>query len=278
MSEKTFAGETRAPVVLCILDGWGNRADRTANAIALADTPTWDRLVADCPTAELVCHGPDVGLPAGQMGNSEVGHLNIGAGRIVWQDLPRINNAIAEGSLADHPLLVDLTERLRESGGVCHLAGIASPGGVHGHENHLLTLAKIVASRDVPVHLHIFLDGRDTPPTSAADDVSRLETAIADIPGVRIATLIGRYFAMDRDHRWERVRAAHNLLVEGTGASAETASQAVADAYAADTTDEFIPATVITGVGDRVMRERDLLDAIRLRSSGIELDGADLIT
>jgi 2,3-bisphosphoglycerate-independent phosphoglycerate mutase len=154
------------PVVLCILDGWGHRDDTRDNAIALAATPVWDRLVATCPRALLATSGLSVGLPDGQMGNSEVGHMNLGAGRVVMQDLPRIDAAVADGSIARLPALTDLVGTLRATGGTCHLMGLLSPGGVHSHQDHLAGLARIVADAGIPVKVHAFLDGRDTPPKS----------------------------------------------------------------------------------------------------------------
>src|SRR5947199_2841248 len=187
------------PLVLCILDGFGERAEREANAIKLAKTPTLD-LLATYPHTSIGTSGPDVGLPIGQMGNSEVGHLNIGAGRLVLQDLPRIGDAIASGEIAHAPALTDLIARLRRSGGTCHLLGLISPGGVHSHQDHAAALARILADARVPVAVHAFTDGRDTPPQSGAEYLQRLQRALPD--GVRIATVSGRYYAMDRDHRW----------------------------------------------------------------------------
>ena len=194
------------PVVLCVLDGWGHRAETEHNAIALAETPVWDRLTADRTWGLLATAGADVGLPEGQMGNSEVGHMTIGAGRVVLQDLPRIDDAVADDSLARNPALLSLIRRLRESGGRCHLMGLVSPGGVHSHQDHMAALARIVSGHGVPVAIHAFLDGRDVPPRSAIDNLPRFEAALRDLPDVQIATVAGRYYAMDRDRRWERDR------------------------------------------------------------------------
>ena len=206
------------PVVLCILDGWGESAERAHNAIAQAHTPTWDRLKATCPFGVLQASEADVGLPAGQMGNSEVGHMNIGAGRIVMQDLPRIDRAIADGSLAENPQLQTFIARLKASRGTCHLMGLLSDGGVHSHRSHLAALAAIIAKAGVPVALHAFTDGRDVSPKSAQQSLSWLEAQLA--PNCRIATINGRYYAMDRDNRWDRVALAYDALVNGNGEKA----------------------------------------------------------
>ena len=233
------------PVLLCILDGWGHREEVDSNAIALARTPVWDRLMAEYPHALLQASADHVGLPGGQMGNSEVGHTTIGAGRVVIHDLPRIDGAVAEGTLADRPALRDLTARLRDTGGACHLLGLMSPGGVHSHQEHIAALARAIAAADVPVRVHAFLDGRDTPPKSAAEYMARFEAAVADLPNVTMATLGGRYWGMDRDQRWARVEPAYDALVDGRGAHAGAAVAAIRQSYDNGVTDEFVPATVI---------------------------------
>ena len=233
-------GKIGGPTVLCILDGWGQRDAREANAIALADTPNWDRLIKEWPTNLLDCSGEDVGLPAGQMGNSEVGHMNLGAGRVVWQDLPRIDKAIADGSLAEAATFVAFIQKLKQSGGACHLAGLVSSGGVHSHLRHVAALARLVANEGIRVHVHAFLDGRDTAPKSAQSELSALTQAIGDVPGVEISTICGRYFAMDRDNRWDRVALAYNLMVSGEGAPFADLDSAVQANYEAGFTDEFI--------------------------------------
>ena len=233
------------PVVLCILDGWGLRADRANNAPALADTPNFDRLMATCPHSTLVTHGRDVGLPTGQMGNSEVGHTNIGAGRVVAMDLGAIDLAIEDGSFFQNPALLAFIARLKASGGVAHLFGVVSDGGVHGHILHVLAAARALASAGVPVLLHAVTDGRDVAPSSAAEFMA---TILRDLPaGARVATVIGRYWAMDRDHRWERVARAYGAMVRGQGEAAPDALSAVQAAYARGETDEFIAPTVIAG-------------------------------
>jgi 2,3-bisphosphoglycerate-independent phosphoglycerate mutase len=244
-SEMPLPGGTAKPMVLCILDGWGERRARDHNAIAIAQTPTWDRFQATCPTARLQASAGDVGLPEGQMGNSEVGHMNLGGGRVVMQDLPRINSAIADGSLARLPALTDFIARLASNGGTCHLMGLLSPGGVHSHQDQIAILARLAGEAGVRVAIHAFLDGRDTPPASAAGTVKRFLDAVADFPGVSIATVIGRYYAMDRDHRWERVEKAYAALVDGRGEAAAEAVGAIEASYASDTTDEFVLPTVI---------------------------------
>ena len=233
------------PVVLCVLDGWGHRAETEHNAIALAETPVWDRLTAARPYGLLATSGVAVGLPEGQMGNSEVGHMTIGAGRVILQDLPRIDAAVADGSLARNPALLSCIERLQESGGRCHLMGLISPGGVHSHQDHVVALARVVSGADVPVTIHAFLDGRDVPPRSAIDNLPDFEDALADLPNVQIATVAGRYYAMDRDRRWERTVRAYDAVVSGWGRSSTSASEAVSASYAEDIGDEFVEPAVI---------------------------------
>ena len=235
------------PVVLCVLDGWGYRTETEHNAIALAETPVWDRLTAARPYGLLATSGVAVGLPEGQMGNSEVGHMTIGAGRVILQDLPRIDAAVADGSLARNPALLSLIERLQESGGRCHLMGLVSPGGVHSHQDHIAALARVVSGADVPVTIHAFLDGRDVPPRSAIDSLPDFEDALADLPNVQIATVTGRYYAMDRDRRWERTARAYDAVVSGQGRPAASAIDAVSASYAEDIGDEFVEPAVIDG-------------------------------
>ncbi|PYE84548.1 2,3-bisphosphoglycerate-independent phosphoglycerate mutase [Pseudoroseicyclus aestuarii] len=234
---------TPKPVVLCILDGWGLRAEREANAPAQAETPTFDRIMAQGPTSRLITHGRDVGLPAGQMGNSEVGHTNIGAGRVVAMDLGQIDLAMEDGSFGKMEALTDFIAALQDSGGTAHLMGVISDGGVHGHIDHVVAAATVIAGAGVPVAIHAVTDGRDVAPSSAdafiADLVERLPQ------GARVATVTGRYFAMDRDNRWDRVKTAYDAMVRGEGARADTAQEAVEASYAAGKTDEFLPATVI---------------------------------
>ena len=260
------------PVVLCILDGWGMGKTREGNAPALANTPNFDRLMATCPHATLITYGPDVGLPKGQMGNSEVGHTNIGAGRVVAMDLGQIDLAIEDGSFARNPALLDFIATLKETGGTAHLAGLASPGGVHCHQDHIAAAVREVARAGVPVVVHALTDGRDVAPKSAEGQIATLEAALPE--GAKIATVSGRYYAMDRDNRWERVARAYQAIVNAKGESADTAQAAIAQSYAADTTDEFILPTVLSGYegmkdGDglfflnfRADRAREILRAI----------------
>jgi 2,3-bisphosphoglycerate-independent phosphoglycerate mutase len=260
--------------VLCILDGWGLRAERAWNAIAQANLPTWNRLMATAPTAKIMTSGADVGLPAGQMGNSEVGHMNIGAGRIAVPDLPRIDNAILDGSLARDPKLHALIAALKNSGGTLHLMGLLSDGGVHSHQDHMAAVARIAGEAGVRVAIHAFLDGRDTPPKSAAGFAAAFDKAIAGAPNVMWATLGGRYYAMDRDKRWERVALAYQTIVMADGPRASDAQAAIAASYADGKTDEFVLPTALgafNGIKDgdglffanfRADRAREILTAL----------------
>ena len=232
------------PVILCVLDGWGHREERAHNAIALARTPSLDRLFASSPHVLLNASSSDVGLPLGQMGNSEVGHMNLGAGRVVVQDLPRVDAAIADGTLFQTPVFADLIGTLRKSGGTCHVLGLLSPGGVHAHQTHIAAFAREVAAHDVPVAIHAFLDGRDTPPKSAQAYLSEFLSELPET-GVTMATVSGRYYGMDRDQRWERVERAYRAIALGEGGHAGDPIEAVSAAYDAGITDEFIAPTAI---------------------------------
>lgn len=233
------------PVVLCILDGWGLSPETKGNAVAQADTPTWDRIIATCPHAQLVTHGPDVGLPTGQMGNSEVGHTNIGAGRVVAMDLGQIDLAIEDRSFFSNAAITAFIQSLKAGGGTAHLMGVISDGGVHGHIDHVVAACEMVAGAGVPVALHAVTDGRDVAPKSADGFVANL---VRRLPaGARVVTVTGRYFAMDRDNRWDRVARAYAAMVKGEGLAAATPEAAVAEAYARGETDEFIQPTVIAG-------------------------------
>jgi len=256
------------PVLLCILDGWGDRADGDDNAIFHARTPNWDRMKDVYPYSRLQASALEVGLPEGQMGNSEVGHMNIGAGRVVMQDLPLIDQAAADGSLARNERLAGLIGSLKESGGRCHLMGLLSPGGVHSHQDHMAALADTIADAGIDIVIHGFLDGRDTPPSSAKAFV---ETLLADVAGsgrVRIGTISGRYYAMDRDKRWDRVELAYNCLVDGAGETAPDAIAAIEQSYANDATDEFVLPTAIGGYagmadGDAILMANFRADRVR---------------
>lgn len=235
------------PVVLCILDGWGHREEIKDNAIAEANTPCWDSLVEHYPHSLLATSGESVGLPDGQMGNSEVGHMNIGSGRVVMQELPRIDHSIKTGTLATNPELVDFIEALKTTGGACHLMGLMSPGGVHSHQRHILALASVLAAEGIEVHIHAFLDGRDTPPSSAREYVAECENVIATLPGVSIASVSGRYYAMDRDKRWDRVEKAYNVMVDAAGDAVPSAQEAIERSYQDGKTDEFVLPVAIEG-------------------------------
>ncbi|MFD1511558.1 2,3-bisphosphoglycerate-independent phosphoglycerate mutase [Lacimonas salitolerans] len=234
---------TPKPVVLCILDGWGHRADPADNAVAQAHTPNFDRIWANCPHNLLITHGPDVGLPRGQMGNSEVGHTNIGAGRVVAMDLGQIDLAVEDGSFALNEALQAFIARLRETGGTAHLMGLISDGGVHGHITHILAAIRAIVAAGVPVVLHAVTDGRDVAPKSAYSHVAALQDGLPE--GARVGSVTGRYFAMDRDNRWDRVEEAYRAMVQAQGLHASTARWAVDGAYNRSETDEFITATVI---------------------------------
>ena len=272
---------TPKPVVLCILDGWGKRAEREGNAPALAATPNFDRVMQG-PNAELITHGPDVGLPRGQMGKSEVGHTTIGAGRVVAMDLGAIDLAIEDGSFFDNDALVAWCEGIKARGGVAHIMGLVSDGGVHGHVVHIQAALKAVTAHGVPVVLHAITDGRDVAPRSGAEFLRDL---IAEMPeGVTLGTVTGRYYAMDRDNRWERVETAYTAMVRGTGQSGVDAVEVVETAYGEDVTDEFIPATVLgdySGMSDgdgvfclnfRADRAREILAAM----GAPDFDGFDV--
>jgi 2,3-bisphosphoglycerate-independent phosphoglycerate mutase len=260
------------PVMLAILDGFGWREDAADNATRQAKLPNFCGLWASCPHALMHTSGKDVGLPDGQMGNSEVGHLNIGAGRIVMQELPRISEAVATGELAQAPALIDLIAKLRASGGTCHLVGLVSDGGVHSHQDHAAALAQILTRAGIPAVVHALTDGRDTPPRSADKFVAHLVAALPT--SVPVATVIGRYYAMDRDKRWDRVAKAYAAIVAGDGPRVADAATAVVQSYAADVGDEFIVPAVIGGYagmkdGDGILcfnfradRVREILTAI----------------
>ncbi len=260
------------PVMLVILDGFGWREDAADNAVAQAHTPNFDRLWQAGPTAFLHTSGDDVGLPDGQMGNSEVGHLNIGAGRVVPQELARIGRAIQDGTLANAPVLQHLIAKARETGGVCHMMGVVSDGGVHGHQDHAVALAHIITEAGIPVAVHAFTDGRDTGPKTAAELVPAFLAALPE--KAHLATLSGRYFTMDRDNRWDRIERGYKAIVAAEGPHFSDAESVIKAAYGAGTTDEFIPPAIIgtyAGVTDkdvllcfnfRADRVRELLAAL----------------
>lgn len=249
------------PVALVVLDGWGYRPEREANAIELGDTPTWHALWQDHPTTLLDASGLRVGLPEGQMGNSEVGHLNLGAGRVVPQDMVRISQSIADRTFHSLPPLADLCAGIRERGGTLHLVGLLGFGGVHALDQHLLGAVEMGLHHEVPrIAVHGFLDGRDAPPTSGREVVRTLAADLERLAGPKatIASLTGRYFAMDRDRRWDRTRLAFDNLVHGAGRPARDPEAAVATAYAAGETDEFVkPIVLVDEHGTPVAPIRD---------------------
>lgn len=268
------------PVVLCILDGWGIGQTEADNAPLLAKTPVMDDLMARCPHATLLTHGRDVGLPDGQMGNSEVGHTNIGAGRVVKMDLVEINDSIDAGEFAQREALVAFGQALKTSGGVAHLMGLVSDGGVHSQLAHLEAAVSVLATMGVPVAVHAITDGRDVAPKSAEGFLRGLTLP----KGAYVATVCGRYYALDRDNRWDRVERAYDAMVRGKGDRAGDPLGAVAAAYGADKTDEFIPPTVVgdyAGMADgdgifmlnyRADRAREILAAL----GDPEFDGFDV--
>ena len=235
------------PVVLCVLDGWGHRDKTADNAVTLARTPNLHRFWKHSPRTLLEASEEWVGLPKGQIGNSEVGHMNLGAGRVVMQDLPRIDFALAADEFPKNPALAGLIAKLKASGGACHLLGLVSEGGVHSHQSHVAGLAKAVSEAGVPVVIHALTDGRDVPPQAAKGEISRFLQAIAPLSRVRFGTLGGRYFAMDRDRRWDRVERAYRGMVLADGPTAPDPLTAIDEAYKAGKTDEFIPPVVIAG-------------------------------
>ncbi|HEX3487234.1 MAG TPA: 2,3-bisphosphoglycerate-independent phosphoglycerate mutase [Micropepsaceae bacterium] len=233
-------GNRPRPAVLCVLDGWGWRPNGSDNAIFRARHPNFERMIRECPHALLATSGRAVGLPDGQMGNSEVGHTNIGAGRLVMQDLVRVEDAMKDGSIAARPALRELIEAAKKATGAVHLMGLMSPGGVHSHQDHIAALARILSKAGLTVWVHAFLDGRDTPPQSADGFVDTFLKAVSDLPEVQIATVSGRYYAMDRDKRWDRVAKAFDAIVDAKGARFADARAAIEQSYAAGTNDEFV--------------------------------------
>ena len=237
---------TQKPVLLMILDGWGYRSPKTPdNAIENGNTPNWHRMYNDNPHCLIETSGLAVGLPEGQMGNSEVGHTNLGAGRVVMQDLPKIDLAIKDGSIKENPVLVSMIKSLKQNNKTAHIMGLMSPGGVHSSQHHIEALCKILNDEGIKVAVHAFLDGRDTPPSSAEKFLQDFEKAIADLKNVKIATISGRFYAMDRDKRWDRVELAYNNMVEATGTRYTTADEAIKASYANKITDEFVVPCVI---------------------------------
>jgi 2,3-bisphosphoglycerate-independent phosphoglycerate mutase len=259
----------KAKAALIILDGWGKREETEFNAVAKARTPNLDALCASCKCTTIGASGLDVGLPDGQMGNSEVGHLNLGAGRIVYQDFTRINLAIEEGDFFENPELVAACDAVTSNANSLHLMGLLSDGGVHSHQEHLFALVELAKQRGVKnLYIHAILDGRDTPPQSGLGYVEKLEEVLAEKGLGQIATVSGRFYPMDRDTRWERVERAYKMLRRGEGASAASASEAVSASYAKGHTDEFVEPTVIIENGTPVgtLSEGDAVVFFNFRS------------
>ena len=245
------------PMVLVILDGWGYSEQTEFNAIAKARKPNWDRLWSERPHTLIRGSGAEVGLPADQMGNSEVGHLNLGAGRVVYQEYTRVSRSIKTGSFFNNATLVDAVDLAKETNKAVHILGLLSPGGVHSHEEHIHAMAELAVKHGVQnVYLHAFLDGRDTAPKSATDSIQKMEDKFKQIEGGRFASIIGRYYAMDRDHRWPRIQSAYDLITQGKADySAESAMAGLEQAYAREETDEFVKATAIMDGGKPVKIE-----------------------
>jgi 2,3-bisphosphoglycerate-independent phosphoglycerate mutase len=247
------------PVALIILDGFGYNPSDEYNAIAAANTPTWDALWDSCPHTLLHCAGETVGLPDDQMGNSEVGHLHLGAGRLINQDFTAVNKAIRDGAFFENPALVSAAVKARDSGKALHIFGLLSPGGVHSHDRQIQAMAELAVKHGVKnVYMHAFLDGRDTPPQSAAGSIKALEAKFAELGNGRIATITGRFYAMDRDNRWDRVEKAYRLIVEGEAEfTAATALEGLEQAYARGETDEFVLPTAIVPTGGQPVHLED---------------------
>ncbi|HFF2794944.1 TPA: 2,3-bisphosphoglycerate-independent phosphoglycerate mutase, partial [Vibrio cholerae] len=253
----------KKPMALVILDGWGYREDNANNAINNARTPVMDSLMANNPHTLISASGMDVGLPDGQMGNSEVGHTNIGAGRIVYQDLTRITKAIMDGEFQHNKVLVAAIDKAVAAGKAVHLMGLMSPGGVHSHEDHIYAAVEMAAARGAEkIYLHCFLDGRDTPPRSAEASLKRFQDLFAKLGKGRIASIVGRYYAMDRDNNWDRVEKAYDLLTLAQGEfTYDSAVEALQAAYAREENDEFVKATEIRAAGQEsaAMQDGDAL-------------------
>ncbi|MCB7303193.1 2,3-bisphosphoglycerate-independent phosphoglycerate mutase [Bariatricus massiliensis] len=237
---------SKKPTVLMILDGYGLNDKTTGNAVAEANTPVMDKLMAECPFVKGNASGMAVGLPEGQMGNSEVGHLNMGAGRIVYQDLTKITKSISDGDFFENPALIEACRNAKDNGTALHMFGLVSDGGVHSHNTHIYGLLELAKRQGLSkVYVHCFLDGRDTPPASGKDYVQELTEKMAELGIGEVATVMGRYYAMDRDNRWERVEKAYNAMVRGEGVEASDAVQAVQQSYDKEETDEFVMPTVV---------------------------------
>ena len=262
--------KTPKPVVLIVLDGWGYSEEPEQNAILNADTPYWDQLWQHRPHTLIKGSGAEVGLPSGQMGNSEVGHLNLGAGRVVYQEFTRVSRAIRTGSFFNNKTLTDAVDKAKDSGKALHILGLMSEGGVHSHEEHIQAMVKLAVERGAPkVYVHAFLDGRDTPPKSAERYLRTMERTFEDLGGGCIASIVGRFYAMDRDHRWPRVKAAYDLITAGISEyQAEDPLAGLEMAYARDESDEFVKPTAIVPPGGSpiTMQDGDIVVFMNYRS------------
>lgn len=264
----------KRPVVLCILDGWGIGDGGEYDAIATADTPCFDQMMSGCPNTTLNTFGEHVGLPDGQMGNSEVGHMNIGAGRVVMQFLPRVTKAFADDEVRELTAVRETVAELKASGKACHIMGLLSDGGVHAHMDHMIALAKITSDAGIKTHIHAFTDGRDCPPESGKAFVSEAEAQIAGDDNISLSTICGRYYAMDRDNRWDRVQRSYGAIINAKGKGVSDAAKAIQESYEAGVSDEFIEPVIMGGYegfneGDAIIfanfrndRARELLQAM----------------
>lgn len=251
--------EAKKPLALIVIDGFGYSEQTQYNAIAAANAPVWNKLWENSPRTLINTSGLAVGLPEGQMGNSEVGHMTLGAGRVVYQSYTRINKAIEDGSFNANPVYTDAIDKAASAGKAVHIFGLLSPGGVHSHEDHIIAMLRLAAARNAPhIYLHAFLDGRDTPPRSAAESLAKVEAVLKELGRGRIASVTGRFYAMDRDNRWERVKAAYDLLANGVSEyRASSAAAALEAAYARDENDEFVKPTAIVGEGENPVAIQD---------------------
>ncbi len=258
------------PIVLVILDGFGHSEEIEGNAIAAAHKPTWDKLWQENPHTYIKGSGAEVGLPAEQMGNSEVGHLNLGAGRVVYQEYTRVSRSIKTGSFFSNDTLIESVAIAKENNKAVHILGLLSAGGVHSHENHIHAMCQLAIEQGVEkVYLHAFLDGRDTPPKSAKESIEAMQEKFTEFGHGRIASIIGRYYAMDRDHRWPRIQSAYDLITDGKGEfQAESAMAALENAYERDETDEFVKATAIVPEGEKavIVEDGDVIIFMNYRS------------
>ncbi|MEM6603999.1 MAG: 2,3-bisphosphoglycerate-independent phosphoglycerate mutase, partial [Pseudomonadota bacterium] len=261
------------PAILCILDGWGQRSNAQNNAIALAKTPNYDRFLSQYAHADIGTDGPHVGLPEGQMGNSEVGHMNIGAGRVALPEFGRIDAMLGDGTMSDNRVLTKFMADVKAMNGACHLMGLLSPGGVHAHQDQLLGFAHLLAEQNIKVYIHAFADGRDMPPKSAMECFDAFVKEIK-YDSIQLATISGRFYAMDRDNRWERVQLAYDTIVSAKGERFRDYKSLIEQSYAQEVTDEFIVPAVIgdyKGMEDgdgifmanfRADRAREILQAL----------------